>query len=95
MIRGNNKQKKLLSAFTDKIEKKNHFIDFLIRTHTHTHICKMAEKFLTIVRILSFLIYLFSIYWQSIVQPPFLSPERKLFGPLIYLTYWDLVNIVV
>ncbi|KAH9415708.1 hypothetical protein DERP_000198 [Dermatophagoides pteronyssinus] len=51
----------------------------------------MAEKFVTIVRILSFLIYLFSIYWQYIVQPPFLSPERKLFGPLIYLTYWDLL----
>ncbi|OTF75264.1 hypothetical protein BLA29_001260 [Euroglyphus maynei] len=51
----------------------------------------MAGKFLTIVRLLSFLIYLYSIYWQYVVQLPFISPERKVFGPFKFLTYWDLL----
>ena len=53
----------------------------------------MAGKLVTIIRLSAFLIYLYSIYWQYIVRPPFLSPERKIFGQFIFLTYWNLVNI--
>lgn len=51
----------------------------------------MAGKLVTIIRLSAFLIYLYSIYWQYIVRPPFLSPERKIFGQFIFLTYWNLL----